>query len=233
MSGISDFLLEKSTERVQIPPFSLSLSSALKKKREGEEEGVEGKERERGRKKEERKMNNRNFFSSILLLVLLYVGALCQTFTGDATYYTEANGTGACSFDASTDVDIAALNIQQWAGSGWCGGCAQLAGPLGNVTVKIVDQCPGCVTGDLDLHPQAFDKIANRIAGRVTVNWQFVSCPVTGNLQYKYKDGISGYWIAIQIRNHRIPISSLEIKDNGVWVALARQDYNFFTRTLR
>ncbi|MEO6572740.1 MAG: expansin EXLX1 family cellulose-binding protein [Polyangiaceae bacterium] len=148
--------------------------------------------------------------------------------TGDGTYY-DATGAGNCSFDATpNDLDVAAMNAPQYAKSAVCGECVQVTGPKGMVTVRIVDSCPGCKSGDLDLSESAFVKIADKSAGRVKIDWQVVSCNVSGNVSYHYKDGTSQYWTAIQVRNHRLPIKSLEIKVGGAYTDVARVDYNYF-----
>lgn len=98
-----------------------------------------------------------------------------QTFSGDATYYI-ANGTGACGQAITNSQLVAALNGSQYSKAN-CGRCAAVKGPLGTVTVKIMDKCPGCGFGDLDLSQTAFEKIAKLSDGRVKVTWNFVTCP--------------------------------------------------------
>jgi len=46
-----------------------------------------------------------------------------MTHTGDGTFYATANGAGACLYDVTTDIHIAALNASDWAKSAWCGSC--------------------------------------------------------------------------------------------------------------
>lgn len=101
--------------------------------------------------------------------------ATSADFTGEATYY-DANGTGACGFPASNDFMIAAINDEQYSKAN-CGKCVAVTGPNGTVAVRIVDKCPGCGFGDLDLSQTAFSKIAKPSAGRVKITWHFVTCP--------------------------------------------------------
>jgi expansin (peptidoglycan-binding protein) len=156
--------------------------------------------------------------------------ALGEMKSGEGTYYDFANGDGACMFGPSPDaMDIAALNKPDWSGSSLCGACAEVTGPKGSVTIRIVDQCPECKTGDLDFSPQAFGKIADMAAGRVPISWKLVTCDVSGPIQYKYKDGANQWWTAVQVRNHRLPVTSLEFsRDDGDYQAMERQDYNYF-----
>jgi expansin (peptidoglycan-binding protein) len=147
---------------------------------------------------------------------------------GPGTFYA-ADGSGNCMFDKSPgDLDVAAMNADQYADSAVCGECVQVTGPKGMVTVRIVDQCPDCSRGQLDLSPQAFDKIGERSAGRIAITWTPVACAVVGNVSYRYKEGSSQYWTAIQVRNHRLPIAKLELRKNGTWVSVHREAYNYF-----
>jgi expansin (peptidoglycan-binding protein) len=156
-----------------------------------------------------------------------------QTFgaerSGEGTYYA-ATGEGACSFDASpNDLNVAALNSPDWDGSAWCGACADVTGPSGSVRVRIVDLCPECASGDLDMSPQAFDRVAAHELGRVPIDWTFVACDVSGPVRYRYKDGANQWWTAVQVHNHRLPIVSMEwSKDGESWTDMPRQDYNYF-----
>ncbi len=151
--------------------------------------------------------------------------------SGEGTYYDFADGSGACMFDKSPEaMDVAALNQPDWAGSAWCGACADVTGPSGHVRIRIVDECPECHSGDLDFSPQAFEKIALMSAGRVPISWSFVACDVSGPIRYRYKDGANIWWTAVQVLNSRLPIAKLEFsKDGGAkFESMARQDYNYF-----
>ena len=155
--------------------------------------------------------------------------ALGQPEPGQATYY-DATGSGSCSFDPSPgDLDVAAMNHVEYANSAVCGECVHVVGPKGDVTVRIVDLCPGCAKGALDLSQQAFAKIADPSAGRVPITWEVVACSAAGPIQYHFKDGSLQWWTAIQIRNHRVPVTRLEVKKSGgAWTDVARVDYNYF-----
>lgn len=150
---------------------------------------------------------------------------------GDGTYYS-ADGTGACSFDASPDdLMVAAMNAPDYATAAWCGACLEVTGPMGTVTVRVVDECPGCAHGDLDLSPQAFQMIAPLSAGRVSIMWHEVACTVSGPIAYHFKDGSNPYWTAIQIRNHRYPIAKVEAMVGSAYQDIGRVDYNYFVDT--
>ncbi len=150
--------------------------------------------------------------------------------SGDGTYYT-ADGTGNCGFDASpNDLMVAAMNAPDYQTAALCGACLAVTGPQGSVTVRVVDQCPECKHGDLDLSPQAFQLLSPLAAGRIPITWHLVACDVTGPLAYHFKDGANAYWTAIQIRNHRYPIATLEAMQHGAYVSVPRLDYNYFVQ---
>lgn len=152
--------------------------------------------------------------------------------TGIATFYDYSGGSEvACSFEISKDTDVAAINTAEYAKSASCGSCVDVSGPKGKVRIRIVDLCPGCEKNHLDLSAEAFAKIADPKAGRVPITYQVVACDVTGNMSYRFKEGSSKYWTAIQVRNHRIPINKVEYKKNGVYTNMPRADYNYFIDT--
>jgi expansin (peptidoglycan-binding protein) len=94
----------------------------------------------------------------------------------------------------------------------------------------VVDQCPECARGDLDLSPQAFQLLSPLAAGRIPITWHEVPCEVSGPISYHFKDGANAFWTAIQIRNHRYPIAKLEADVDGTYVSVPRVDYNYFVQ---
>lgn len=152
-----------------------------------------------------------------------------QTRSGEATYY-RATGKGNCSFEASDDLMVAAINTKDYDTAAMCGAYLTVTGPEGEVIVRIVDRCPACKPGDLDLSKQAFERVAKTSDGRVPVTWQIVSGSVSGPVEYFYMDGTTRYWTAIQLRNHRWPISRLEILPAKAkeWLKVERRVYNYF-----
>ncbi|HAJ34313.1 MAG TPA: hypothetical protein DCL15_01290 [Chloroflexi bacterium] len=151
---------------------------------------------------------------------------------GIATYY-DATGAGACSFDATpNDLLVTAMNAEEYADAAYCGAYLYVTGPLGSVTVRVVDLCPECRTGHLDLSQEAFAQIANPMEGRVAITWQLISPAVTGPIAYHFKEGSNQWWTAVQVRNHRNPIARLEYRTvGGDWIEVPRTDYNYFVQT--
>ncbi|CAG8523863.1 5482_t:CDS:2 [Ambispora gerdemannii] len=101
-----------------------------------------------------------------------------KTFSGEATYYNP--GLGSCGKNSANTDMVVAINKPQWGNPAnpnknkICGKKIRVKGPIGSVTAKLVDMCPECPYGNLDLSPSAFDKIAKRSAGRVRVTWKYL-----------------------------------------------------------
>ncbi|MCL5997842.1 MAG: hypothetical protein M1546_17575 [Chloroflexi bacterium] len=150
--------------------------------------------------------------------------------SGEGTYYTEANGDGNCMFGPSPeDLMVAAMNHTDYADAALCGAYIEVSGPSGKVTVRVVDRCPECPQGDVDLSPQAFSQIAALILGRVPITWRLLSPDISGPIRYQFKDGSNPWWTAVQIRNHRHPVARVEYLDSaGQFVEAPRQPYNYF-----
>ncbi len=100
-----------------------------------------------------------------------------SSYSGDGTFY--APGLGSCGWTNDSSDMIAALNHIQMANGDNsnknpnCGKSIKVKGPKGSVTVKIVDTCPGCASGDVDMSPAAFQKIASLSQGRVSITWSW------------------------------------------------------------
>lgn len=152
-----------------------------------------------------------------------------QQHSGRATFY-QADGSGHCSFPTLADpVLVGALNPVDYAGGNLCGSCVEIQGPNGRVMVKIVDSCPECDEGDIDLSEAAFKKIADLNQGIVDISWQPIACETHGPVRYFFKSGSNPWWAAIQVRNHRNALTSLAVQNSkGQFKPLQRTDYNFF-----
>lgn len=151
---------------------------------------------------------------------------------GIATYYS-ANGDGACMFGPSPgDLMVAAMNAEEYDNASVCGSYIFVMGARGNIIVRIVDLCPGCRAGHLDLSREAFARIDNLSLGRVPITWWVVSPNLEGPIAYHFKDGSNQWWTAVQIRNHRNPVAKFEyLNANDQWVTVSRTSYNYFVQT--
>ena len=160
-----------------------------------------------------------------------------EEYKGEGTFYG-ATGAGHCSLDAAEPGEplmFAAMNAEQYDNSEACGAYVEVSGPKQEegaepIIVKIVDECPECQPGDLDLSLEAFGLIADPNDGRVPISWHLVNPGKTDPIIYHSKEGSTNeYWTAIQIRNSNAPISMLEMQeDDGSWTELKREPYNYF-----
>jgi expansin len=149
-------------------------------------------------------------------------------YPGVATFYG-ATGGGSCMFDTTSNLMVTAMNITDYDTANACGDYLKVTGPGGNsITVRVVDSCPECAVGQLDLSAQAFAKLATPSTGRIKISWHLLSPSLSGPVSYQYKSGSSQWWCGIQVRNHRNPVRSLELKVNGSWKNITRLGYNYF-----
>ena len=151
--------------------------------------------------------------------------------TSEATYY-DADGTGKCSFDAG-DRMVAAIAGADFGNAAWCGACLDVQAGAAHVVVRVVDVCPGCKPGGLDLSEPAFAALAPVDKGRIPITWHEVECDVgTRPLAFHIKDGSNPSWLGVQVRDHRYPIAAVAARDaTGRYTPLARTDYNYFVGT--
>ncbi|BEI84246.1 hypothetical protein CcaverHIS002_0408500 [Cutaneotrichosporon cavernicola] len=94
-----------------------------------------------------------------------------KRFDGKATYY-EA-GLGACG-GVNTGADkIVALNAQQWDGGAHCGKTITITEGGKSAQATIVDLCPGCPYGALDLSESLFTNFHDTGKGVFQLSWTF------------------------------------------------------------
>lgn len=150
-------------------------------------------------------------------------------YRGPATHYG-ATGGGNCMFDPLSDpaMPVVAMNETDYETARACGAYIEVTGPGGSTVVRVTDRCPECPPGHVDLSEPAFARIAGGVPGRVDVTWRLVSPANIGAVQYRVKEGSSAYWLALQVRQHRNPIASLEVQVSGTWRPLQREMWNYF-----
>lgn len=154
---------------------------------------------------------------------------------GEATFYGIAGEGGNCTLPSPSpwDTMAGAMNHTDYRNSEICGACVMVTGPEDSVLIRINDQCPECKEGDIDLTPNAFDRIGPKELGRMPITWHFVACPVDGTVKLHFVPGSTIYWTGIQVRNHRTPISTMEVLvDSAKWKNIVRKPYNRFESSL-
>jgi expansin (peptidoglycan-binding protein) len=170
-------------------------------------------------------------------LVLQHGGSACaappgnSTSSGKATFYDLGGGIGNCSFPGAPADDLfVALGPSQYAKAASCGSYLDVTGPKGKVRVKVIDSCPGCEVGHLDLSRTAFKKIADEVQGVVSITYRTVVNPLTpGRLNVRLQEGASQYWFSALIDNHGNRLASVRVASSGgSFHAAKRADYNYW-----
>lgn len=160
---------------------------------------------------------------------------------GDSTYYGESDA-GNCQISPTLPewgnklTFQTALNNTQYISndqSSGCGICVEghylgtgsgATPPPDTFTALVVDRCPECAPGDLDLALNGGD-------GRWDIRWKAIDCPV-GDTKLSYLfEGSNPFYIKIGVRNHRIAVTQLEIqtRPDVPFVTATRKPDNFFT----
>ncbi|MDG4825782.1 expansin EXLX1 family cellulose-binding protein [Asanoa sp. WMMD1127] len=148
--------------------------------------------------------------------------------SGKATFYTDSGGN--CSFPSPPDDRLfVALSPDEYADGAKCGGYLDVKGPDGSVRVKVVDQCPPCESGHIDLSREAFAKIGDPVDGIIPVTYTTVASPRTDNLTFRIKEGASAYWFAVLVDNTGNALRSVQAKGpGGSWRSAHREPYNYW-----
>ncbi|CAE6466830.1 unnamed protein product [Rhizoctonia solani] len=94
---------------------------------------------------------------------------------GRATWYKP--GRGNCGgYNKGSDM-ILALPMSVYSGGKFCGKMVRITNTSNGqtCTAKVVDSCPGCGSGDLDVSPSVFQKISKSLDdGVAPISWDFV-----------------------------------------------------------
>ncbi|ETO60756.1 hypothetical protein F444_21092 [Phytophthora nicotianae P1976] len=169
-----------------------------------------------------------------LCVLLIATVSASTTYEGYGTVYTLSSpSSGNCNFMNWPEAAVtkyAALNAEQWEETMNCGRCAEVSCTDASCSgqseiVYIMDQCPGCAYGDLDLSPDVFESITGQSYTKLSIEWKFVDCPISNNVQYCLKTGSSEFWVAVQPANCVSGVQSLSI--NGQETSVIDSAYYF------
>ncbi|KAI0666705.1 hypothetical protein C8Q78DRAFT_446289 [Trametes maxima] len=83
-------------------------------------------------------------------------------------------GPTSCNTVAHDDDFIVALSTQQWDGGAHCNAPVHIQYQGTTVAARVMDECPGCEVGQLDLTPGLFTHLNGNIAeGAIVGSWSF------------------------------------------------------------
>jgi expansin (peptidoglycan-binding protein) len=168
-------------------------------------------------------------------LILQNGGSACASppatsaHSGQATFYDLDGGIPNCSYPSAPDDDLfVALGPAEYSNAAACGTYLDVTGPKGKVRVKVIDKCPECGTGHLDLSRTAFKKIGAESAGVIPITYRTVVNPaVPGPLGVRMPEGVSRYYFAALIDNHGNQLASVKVAgSSGTFHTAERADYN-------
>ncbi|KAI0856456.1 RlpA-like double-psi beta-barrel-protein domain-containing protein-containing protein [Xylaria cubensis] len=94
-----------------------------------------------------------------------------QSYTGDITYYQP--GLGACGETNSDSDAVVAMSPSQYTGN--CGKSITITKDGKTAKAKVVDKCPACASGSIDVSSTVFQSLVDLSVGRTTVSWSFDS----------------------------------------------------------
>ncbi|WP_225730315.1 MULTISPECIES: expansin EXLX1 family cellulose-binding protein [unclassified Nocardia] len=155
-----------------------------------------------------------------------------QVVAGEARFYNFTPNV-ACSFPGlPLDGFYVGMSTPEYGRAEPCGGYLDIHGPLGDVRAFIVDRCPGCAPGQLDLSIAAFDQIANRAAGVAKVTYAVVRDPQPPEeLSYAVKPDSSPQWFAVLLTGTGNPLREVVIRtaSGGDWRPLTHGMDNYWT----
>lgn len=149
--------------------------------------------------------------------------------SGIATHYVLQAGGGNCSYPGPPANHLfVALSAPEYAGAAPCGSYLQVKGPHGTVRVEVIDQCPECKAGHIDLSEPAFAKLAPLRAGLIGVSYHTIANPpLPAPVAFGVKNGSSRWWLALIVMNTGNAIASVRLETRpGHWMKLAHVSWN-------
>jgi len=174
---------------------------------------------------------------------------LNQPYQGRATFFDAANpagGLGNSGLDIPTAdrlQQVVAINNIQWNGSEASGAFFEVSGPkqregAAPIIVQVNDQLVERADG-MDMSAQAFERVADPIAGIVNIDYQLVGPADDYVTAYGHRigDGLvvegiadsNPYYPTLRLNNHRYPVESVELIENdGDLVEFERGSDNRF-----
>ncbi|MET7395380.1 expansin EXLX1 family cellulose-binding protein [Dactylosporangium sp. NPDC005572] len=169
----------------------------------------------------------------LTVVIVTQVGgnaACAAPISGKASYYS-TNRNGMCNLGAPSTDSYVAIGPAEYAGGAACGSYLSVTGPNGTtVLVQVVDQCPSCPRGKIDLSKAAFARIGELSAGIIPITYDTARDPaLTAPLRVKLKGGTSRSSLTAVVDNHGNPLASVELQTPAGWTPLKRGSDNVWT----
>ncbi|KAJ3506518.1 hypothetical protein NLJ89_g6822 [Agrocybe chaxingu] len=117
-------------------------------------------------------------FSGIfrMAVALISMAATVQAYWGRATWYYD--GVGACGgWNMNADYVVALAPSEYYNNGGHCNKMIRDTRRIDqgrSITAKVVDLCPSCGSGAIDLSLAAFQALAPLEMGVINVEWDFI-----------------------------------------------------------
>lgn len=152
---------------------------------------------------------------------------------GDGTAFGGSVVGGSCSFKKIWSVNTmnffnhgVAMNSAQYDNSLACGTCVKIYFNNLALMALVLDKCPECKQGDLDMFLETWQTIIQADPARKHIVWEFLPCPswiVSGNVNLRI-DEINVYHLAVQPENFKCKIKEMHILQDGNWLKGERDD---------
>lgn len=110
---------------------------------------------------------------AVLMAATLGSAAVIDTrasYSGQMTYFYP--GLGACGETNNNNDAVAAVSSAVYASGGGCNKVATIHYNGKTTTARVVDLCPSCATGNIDVSPTVFQALSPLDAGRIDVTWE-------------------------------------------------------------
>lgn len=154
-------------------------------------------------------------------------GLIAQV-SGEGTAYSDAvpDASGfACAkreIPKKAQKMFAAINSEMWNGGENCGKCVQVwcvdsfcKKRFEPQTLMVVDKCPECGPGDLDLSNPAYQEITGIWPHRLKFEWKFVDCLDTfdygDKIRMDLKAGPNQWWRAFYFSMNKEPLANVTL----------------------
>ncbi len=147
-------------------------------------------------------------------------------YSGTLSYF-DSEEIGSCGFEDTNGFNTGSLNSVNYGDGEVCGGCVEVIGPKGRLTIKIVDECIECTEGSIKINKDSFSAISDISTENSTAAWKFVSCPANRTVNYRIV--LVWKFILVQPRNNKIPIKKIELYSDENWIELERDSDNYFS----